>query len=251
MPKKIFYAVILIFVLLCGCGERGNVSSALSSQENAGSYYVGALIGGDVFDLPAEGGAAAASVQCKSKTVELTLSYAGPNTRAPALTIDGRPVAIRECWGVSSAQALDDLILLVVNSGGDVTGMNFYVIDTGGNVLLHIHDLDGNGMYLTHFDIEQYGYIHFRIEGDRLIFQGTRRYHGPSIFAGTSNGIAEIELRDGYGNLTDNVDKIPDDEVIERRYEMRYLGDGKFGPLAEGEVTMTYEEFKQTLYEDR
>ena len=251
MSKKVLCFLIVSAVLLCGCGKSEAVSSASSAEENTGSYYVGEIVDGDVFDLPVEGGTINTTVQCKSKTVELEFFYAGPSTQAPTLKVDGNIVAIDDCWGISSVQALDDMILLVVNAGGDVTSMNFYAIDTTGNILLHIHDLDNNGMYLTNFDIEQYGYIHYRIEGDQLIFQGTRRDHGPSIFVGTDHGIDEIELRDENGNLTDNVDKIPDDEVIERQYEMQYLGNGTFGPLTEGEITMTYGEFKQTLYEDQ
>jgi hypothetical protein len=249
--KKIFYAAFLILILLCGCNS-GAVTSAPSS-ESTGKYFSGDIIGRDVFDLPVEGGTITTSVQCSSKSVELELFYAGPGpvTNAPKLKIDGNLVAIDKCW-VMSAQALDDMILLVVNYGGDVTSMNFYAIDTAGNILLHVHFLDDNGMYLTNFDNDQYGgFFHYRLEGDRLIFQGTRRYHGPSIFVGTDHGIDAIELRDEKGNLIADQVGIPDDEVIERQYEMQYLGNGKFGPLTEGEITMTYGEFKQTLYENK
>ena len=250
MTKKIFCAVVLVLVFLCGC-SIGAVTSTPSSESN-GNYYVGKVIDGDVFNCPVEGATKTASVQCKSKTVELEYFYGGPNTQAPTLKVDGNPAAIDECWAITAAQALDDTILLVVNNGGDVTSMNFYIIDTNGKVILHIHVLDNNGMYLTHFDEAQYdGYFHYQIIGDRLIFQGTRRYHGPSIFVSTEHGIDVIELRDDNGNLIADLVGIPDDEVIERQYEMQYLGNGKFGPLTEGKITMTYGEFKQMFYANK
>jgi len=218
VKRIILFALVLLLLTAAMSACNGQPDD---SPAEPVSYFIGDIV--DNNNFPENTPIYTVDLPCAEGIfkVEYVNKYLGDFS----FKVNGAPADIEFC-GISSLQTLDNT-LLVATYDTDVTGDYLYIFDIDGKLLLEVHSLDDNGMYL------RLGEPAYQIKDNKLIVQGTRMYHGPSLFTGDGK---QVELMSDGEYLP----VFPDDEVVEAAYEIQYLGNGMFGPITKIETTLTY-----------
>lgn len=195
-------------------------------------------------------------------------------------TVHRLEIAVDEDWGrtlyINGNAALHDFLFLddfrvidndylaVVTGGTDVNSQHLYLFDRTGNLLFETYYLTDKGMIFCGIRA---------VEEDRILMNGSRGYHGPTLVAPTKEQIMAGKFSDllyadpisdtmeggevtadAFGEVPlypdrDSVD--PDlnpDLVMGGVYALPYLGDGQFGKIEHVETIQTLGNYLTELY---
>lgn len=253
--RKVLAVLCAAALLLTACaGSANSATSGTGSQPvsaaETAELYLSDWLSEDDFVFEEDAATASTDypelvgtvrLQCKSRTVSVSWHRPADDPYSRNyLAADGIRLDLGQLSGTASVAALEDM-LLVWTRGPDIACDTLYAFNAAGRQVLKVSQLDDNGMYLTNFD--EPGLPILKPEGSTLRFQGSRRYHGMTIFQNTGSGMRELELRDAEGKRF--IDPVPEDETIEATYTIQYLGNNcSFGPLVKEKTTQTYAELK-------
>ncbi|MBQ7141231.1 MAG: hypothetical protein IJO32_06995 [Bacilli bacterium] len=111
--------------------------------------------------------------------------------------------------------------VIISHSGTDINSSHIYIFDNKGNNTLSLFsgfDTKYPAISLKSEYLENGNSIDYKIIGNKIIIEGTRLSHGPSIV------ISEKEYIELYNNNCLQYEN----EVVYGKYEIEYLGNNKF-----------------------
>lgn len=170
--------------------------------------------------------------------------------------------AIRDFLFIRDIRVVVGDCIAIVTGGTDINSSHLYIFDAKGNPLFDTYYLTDKGMVFRG--------IH-AVEEDKILLDGSRGYHGPTLVAPPKEQIMAGDYADWLYNdpISDTVsggvleqdefgevplyrDRLADDLnfdlVLGGVYALPYLGNGKFGKIEHVETLYTLGEYLVHIY---
>lgn len=143
------------------------------------------------------------------KTDELNIKFELKDTYYQ-LSINDVIISDEITWPVSEIYEVDDYLIFKVTTGNDVGLSKIFITSKKGVIIKTISWEDE----LLDTNYKSMNIDTLSLENNKLIIKGSRLWHGPSIKMEDESYKSPCEL--------------PDNEIIEGTYEIKYLGNKKF-----------------------
>lgn len=160
---------------------------------------------------------------CSEKIGDLNIKfYPLRNGMESTLSINEKEI-LTDIYSLNNLYILDDTII-VITSDTDIRTTKIYLFDKFGNKQKEIFELDNNYQEMVIADYHDA----IIINEDKIILEGTRLTHGPSL--ATYYYDNSLIMEDYYLGKCDIYNKYIE-EIIYGTYEIDYLGNNKFSEI--------------------